>query len=258
MEPIDAFKDTEARARRLLRMHDGLINVRQRGIRSDWKDRFCRLMRWPVSSDIDRVDSKDAVVVLRATSELTSEDFTADALEDLLRSAVSFGVSALDRYVHERVIKAFVKAFRSGGLTKQQRDFELPATLAIEIVDKVHAANRDGTKIRPANEIRKVVQETLHKRPFQSWREIEYAFCLIGHKNLGKSLKDAHGINQPELERMQVKLGGIVRRRNQIVHEGDLPRHQRGGSVYVQQIRRRWVEESLDFLARLAASLEAV
>lgn len=258
MEPIDAFHDTEQRARRLLKMHDGLINVRKRGIRSDWKDGFCRLMRWPISSAIERVDSKDAVIVLRNDADLVPEDFETDALEDLLRSAITFGVSAVDRYVHERVIKGFVTSFRAGTLTKQQRDFDLPATLAIDIVDKVHVANRNGQIIRPANEIRKVVQETLHKRPFQSWREIEYGFCLIGYKNLGKSLKQTHRLDQSQLERIQGQLGKIVNRRNQIVHEGDLPRHQRGGEAYVQDIRRGWVEESLDFLAAFVQKLEAV
>lgn len=258
MQPIDAFNDTHARAVRLLRYHDGLINTRQRSIRSDWKSNFCRLMHWPQSSGIERVDSNDAVVVLRDQASLTPEDFSSDSLDDLLRAAITFGVSAIDRYVHERIVKKFVAAFREAELTKNQREFQVPATLAIDIVSRVHGARRNGQTIRPANEIRKAVQQVLHKRPFQSWREIEYGFSLIGCKDLGKALKTAHTLSPQDLELLKEQLNKIVARRNQIVHEGDLPRHQRGGQVYVQEIRRLWVQESLDFLNEFARKLEAV
>jgi hypothetical protein len=258
MTPIEAFNDTHSRAERLLRMHDGLTNTRQRAIRSDWKAEFCRFMRWRQDSQIERVDSTDAVVILRDGARLTTDDFHTEALDDLLRSSITFGVSAIDRYVHERIIKGFVTAFRATDLTKQQREFQVPATLAIEIVTRVHKARKDDTTIRPANEIRKAVQTTLHKRPFQSWREIEYGFCLVGVKDLGKALRDAHNLTAADLEEVKGTLNKIVARRNQIVHEGDLPRHQRGGQVYVQDIRRKWVEDSLAFLADFASKLEAV
>jgi hypothetical protein len=258
MQPIDAFEDTHSRAVRLLRYHDGLINTRQRSIRSDWKASFCRLMHWSQASDIERIDSNDAVVVLRDQASLTPDDFSSEALDDLLRAAITFGVSAIDRYVHERIVKAFVAAFRATELTKNQREFQVPATLAIDIVNRVHGARRAGDTIRPANEIRKVVQETLHKRPFQSWREIEYGFSIIGCKDLGKAIKGAHALSSEDLDAIKEQLNRIVARRNRIVHEGDLPRHQRGGQVYVQEIRRLWVQESLDFLSGFARRLEAI
>lgn len=258
MKPIEAFNDTHTRALRLLKYHDGLINTRQKAIRSDWKAKFCKLMHWPQSSEIERVDSKDAVIVLRHSSSLTPDDFGTEALEDLLRSSITFGVSALDRYVHERVVKKFITAFRDSSLTKNQREFSLNATLAIQIVDKVRVSQRAGDEIRPANEIRKAVQETLHRRPFQSWREIEYGFSLIGCKNLAKELRAAHSLSTNDTDELEIKLNKIVSRRNRIVHEGDLPRHQRGGQAYVQNIRRTWVEESLVFLRDFATRLESI
>lgn len=258
MQPIDAFNETHGRAMRFLRFHDGLINTRQRSVRGDWKLNFCRLMRWRLNSDIERVDSNDAVIVLRDGASLTPDDFMSDALDDMLRVAITYGVSALDRYVHERIVKKFVTAFRSTNLTKQQRDFQLPATLAIDIVRRVHAARTSDTSIRPANEIRNVVQEVLHRRPFQSWREIEYAFCLIGVKNLGKALREENGLDQAQLKNIQTSLNRIIERRNHIVHEGDLPRHQRGGLATVKEIRRNWVEDSLVFIEDLVGKLEAV
>ncbi len=258
MQPIEAFRDAHERALRLLRLHDGLVNTRQRSIRSDWKSNFCRLMHWPQTSEIDRVDSNDAVLILRDGADIKRDDFSAESLDDLLRSAITFGVSAIDRYVHERVVKGFVTAFRSPELTKQQRDFQVPATLAIDIVNRIHAARRSSKNTRPANEIRKAVQEVLHKRPFQSWREIEYGFCLIGYKNLGKELKTANGITDADMKSIEQSLNKIVSRRNKIVHEGDLARHQRGGNVSPQSIKRKWVSDSLYFFSDFAEKLEAV
>lgn len=254
MQPIDAYKDTADRAKRFLSLHDGLMNTRQKAIRSDWKQKFNKLMHWRQSAEIQRVDSRDAIIVLRENSNLQPDDFTKEALDDLLRSSLTFGVSALDRYVHERIIKGFVSAYRAGGLNRQQREFNIPATLAMDIVEKTRKANRNGDTVRPANEIRKAVQDILHKRPFQSWREVEYGFCLIGVTRLAGKLQSSFRVR--DFNPIKKKLNKIAERRNHIVHEGDLARHQRGGEVKAQQIERRFVEESLSFLDEFVDGLE--
>tara|TARA_R110000782_G_scaffold191199_2_gene281041 strand:- start:160 stop:930 length:771 start_codon:yes stop_codon:yes gene_type:complete len=254
MEPIDAYQDTAVRAKRLLSLHDGLINTRQRSIRVDWKSSFNQLMHWRQSAAIQRVDSRDAVIVLRDGSGLQPDDFTKESLDDLLRSSLTFGVSALDRYVHERIIKGFVTAYRAGDLNKQQKEFNIPASLAMQIVEKSRKANKNGDKIRPANEIRKAVQEILHKRPFQSWREVEYGFCLIGVTGLAGKLQGIFGVG--DFSPIKKHLNKIAERRNHIVHEGDLARHQRGGAVKAQQIERKFIEESLTFIDEFVDALE--
>ncbi|MBR9883423.1 MAG: hypothetical protein GYB21_07085 [Oceanospirillales bacterium] len=256
MKAIDTYQDTAGRAKRLLLLHDGLINTRQRSIRRDWKSSFNKLMHWKRSSEIQRVDSRDAVIVLREGSGLKPDDFTKESLDDLLRSSLTFGVSALDRYVHERVIKGFVSAYRTGNLNREQKEFNMPATLAMEIVEKNRRANLSGDTVRPANEIRKAVQEILHKRPFQNWREVEYGFCLIGVKGLAGKLQSHFGVG--DFNPIRNQLNKIAERRNHIVHEGDLARHQRGGGVKAQKIERKFVEDSLAFLDDFVAALEQV
>ena len=95
MTPIEAYNDTSERARNFLAYHDGLINIRSRRIRKDWKASFLKLMHWPATSAIERVDSKDAVIVLRDGASLTPDHFTQPWLDDQLRAALTFGVSAL-------------------------------------------------------------------------------------------------------------------------------------------------------------------
>lgn len=256
MNPIDAYKDTAARARVFLLYHDGLMNTRSRRVRRDWKSSFLKLMHWPSTTTIERVDSKDAVVILKEGASLTQDHFSAAYLDDLLRASLTFGVSALDRYVHERVIKGIVKALKSGALTKQQEEFSIPVATAIHISEEALRAHRAGKNIRTANIVRRKVQELLHKRPFQSWREIEYAFCLLGVTNLAGQLQTAYGVG--DMKPIKTQLNQIAVRRNSIVHEGDLVKHERGGAVKMLPISRKYVEDSLNYLDELVNHLENV
>lgn len=256
MKPLDAYQDTAARARIFLAYHDGLINTRSRRIRADWKAAFLKLMHWPQSSQIERVDSKDAVIVLRDGASLTTDHFSQAWLDDQLRAALVFGVSALDRYVHERVVKGIVPALKQHPLTRQQEEFTIPVSTAIQISEEAVTAQKKGLNIRPANIVRKKVQELIHKRPFQSYREIEYAFGLLGIKDLAKQLQTAYGAG--DLRPIKEQLGKIAMRRNHIVHEGDIVRHERGGSLRHHGIDRKYVQDSLDFLDLFVGHLEGV
>lgn len=256
MTPIEAYNDTSERARTFLAYHDGLINIRSRKIRKDWKASFLKLMHWPATSAIERVDSKDAVIVIRDGAALTPNHFTQPWLDDQLRAALIFGVSALDRYVHERVVKGIIPALKATQLTRQQEEFAIPVSVAIQISEEAAAAQKKGLKIRPANIVRKKVQDLLHKRPFQSYRDIEYAFNLLGVKDFAKQLQTAYGVG--DLKAFKSQLSRIAMRRNQIVHEGDLVLHERGGQVKWHEINRKYVADSLDFLDTFVGHLESV
>lgn len=81
MTPKQCFDNILNRARRLLVIHDGLVNRRRYRIRADWAASFKTLMHWPQADDIERVDSTDAIIVLKDGARLAVSDFTADALE---------------------------------------------------------------------------------------------------------------------------------------------------------------------------------
>ncbi len=256
MTPRQAFDDVIDRTKRLMRLHDGLINTRKRKIRSDWRGNFCRLMHWKTDSNIERVDSADAIVVLREGADLQTDDFAKDTMDDLLRSAHIFAVSAMDRYVHERVCKGIISAFRRSGLSKEQREFSIPLTLALDAAEALRKAHKDEKAVRPANEIRKAIQELLHTRPFQSWRDIDYAFRLIGITGLAGKIQASKGLS--DMKAYKAELGRIVERRHRIVHEGDLPRHQRGGLAQKAPIKRSFVVDSIAFIEDFVDELEKV
>lgn len=256
MNPLDAYTDTASRARLFLGYHDGLVPVQTRSIPVDWGTSFSQLMGWSSSSGIQRVDCKDAVIVLRQGAGLNPNQFTRSCLDDQLRAALTFGVSALDRYVHERVVKGIVAALKKPNLNKEQREFVIPVSAAIKISAESVKAAKANKKLRPANIIRKQVQVLLHKKPFQSYREIEYAFRLLGVNNLAGQLQTAYGAG--DLRAVKVQLANIAKRRNQIVHEGDLVVHERGGQVKWHDIKRKYVADSLDFLDKFVWHLDSV
>lgn len=162
-------------------------------MRADWKASFCSLMHWPKGAHIDRVDSKHALVVLRDGSTLTRDDFSSEALDDLLRAALAMGISALDRYLHERVVKRIIVALRGRHLRPAQESLTIPATLALKMTEALRRASKAKKAVRPANQLRIALQESLHTRTFQSWREIEQAFELIGISGLTGKLQAAYG-----------------------------------------------------------------
>ncbi len=256
MKPKHAYDHGASRARVLVRLHSALMDTRSRRIRSDWKTSFCRTMHWPQNAQIHRFDSADLLIVIKPRSTLAPASFAERGLADLLRAALVLGVSALDRYVHERVVKRIVPSLRSSSLTSRQEAFQIPATLALALSADLLKAQKAGKLRRPANEVRKVLQETLHKRPFQSWRELEEAFALIGITDLAQQVQSAGKLANLKLFKRQ--LDQIVRRRNEIVHEADLVRHQRGGKVRPRPIDPSFVHASLDFLDDLVSKLEAV
>jgi RiboL-PSP-HEPN len=254
--PKAAFDEIIGRAQLCLDLHDGLIDVRRRGIRSDWKESFCGLMHWPKGSNIERVDSRDAVVVLRDGCKLTRSSFRKEAMEELLRSALVVAVSALDRYVHERVVKKVVQALSVRDLNRSQRELAIPVSDALRIQSTFRKAVRTDSHVRPANEVRHILQESLHQRTFQSWSEIEYAFELVGVKGLAGQIQAA--THAPTIQPLKKQLGDIARRRNQIVHEGDLVRHRRGGQPKRRPVDRMDAQNSISFIQDLIDALEKV
>ena len=141
MNPLDAYRDTASRAHLFLAYHDGLVPVQTRSISIGWGASFSQLMGWSSFSGIQRVDCKDAVIVLRQGSMLNPDQFSRSCLDDQLRAALTFGVSALDRYVHERVVKGIVAKLKKPNLNKEQREFAIPVSTAIKIsAESVKAA----------------------------------------------------------------------------------------------------------------------
>ncbi len=260
MTAKDAFDNIIARSEGLLTLYHGMVNTRKRGIRADWKAGFCKLMHWRKTIPIERVDSRDAIVVLKESADLKPKDFRHEVLDDLLRSSLTFAVSALDRYVHERVVRKIVPALRVTKQNRDQKQLDIPAAVAIEIVDAVVAERKKNPNknVRPANIIRQRVQDLLHRKPFQSWKEVTYAFSLIGVTGIDGKIQSSLGL--PNLKDFKSDLNRAIKKRNLIVHEGDLVRHARTGNAHARKnpIQPADVRKAIDRIKCLVDELEKI
>lgn len=260
MTPYEAYTDIRDRARFMLTIYDGLLNTRQRRIREDWKRGFCQLMHWRRGIPIERLDSPDAIIILKEGSRLTAGTFTHDHLDDFLRSALVMAVGALDRYVHERVVRVIIPALQGRDLNREQETLAVPISTVLEISDEMVRLRRENPNqtFRPANVARRKLQEHLHTRPFQSWKEITYAFALIGINGLDGQLQTAYAAaNLGSIKREHTS---IIVKRNHIVHEGDLVKHQRAGHANIRKnaISRQFVDSSIAHLDTLVQHLETI
>ena len=174
----------------------------------------------------------------------------------MLRLALVLAVGGLDRYVHERIVQKIIGALKKRQLSVSQERFSIPAVLALRAAEAVRRAARVRKQARPANEIRKKIQEIMHQQTFQSWHQIEEAFELIGIKGLKGRIQRLY--RHSNFEKIKAQLNGIVDKRNRIAHEGDLVRHARGGKAHPNPIHRNYVDGSLIFLDDLVSNLESI
>lgn len=239
------FKFAFKRAVYLFRLYHGLANHRKRGMRADWAENFCRLMHWPAGDGdlIDRVDSPDAIIVLKDGSRLTREVFAADALADLLRASLVMGVSALDAYFHSKIAASVVSCARKG--TAMPRALK-KATITIE--DFV-----DGNKYqRRLTTVRRSIERSLGYQSLQLPDKIATGLGLIGITDFWGEVANRMGMMQDDLK---VRLSSIVTRRNQIAHEGDLSQSKKARNKS-RTIEPKYVREALAFIRKLAKRAE--
>ena len=90
------------------RPHDNLALKR---LGSDWDYSATTLkhvkqfMGWPRSEKISRVDGRDCLLILRASSGINRSHFSHDYLSELLRLSLVSAVSAMDRYFHDAIVE---------------------------------------------------------------------------------------------------------------------------------------------------------
>jgi hypothetical protein len=159
----------------------------------------------------------------------------------LLRAAVVFAVSALDTYFHDKV-KYRVGRFSLNDLPVQLAKFEIP----IRELTTWDDAQRKG------NVLRNWVTEYLSVRPLQSPSAIADALKLAGIENLWDRIAPSKSHRRALLD----EFDKLVKRRNQISHEGDREQSRRSGKR-LRPISRKIVKHWIHYVEDLVAKVEA-
>lgn len=152
--------------------------------------------------------------------------------DNILRAALTMIVSAIDTSVHELIVTAIMFELR-----EEKSTFKLDKiTIGISV-------SKESDVDKRMRLIESSLRRQYAKESFQSSRQIENALAIIGITKIWTKLA-------PRLEQspedIKIRLDLLVRRRNQIVHEGDLD-HLHA----LREINRDDLEQSVKFTKQL-------
>ena len=152
--------------------------------------------------------------------------------DNVLRAALTMMVSAIDTSVHELIVNAIM--------------FEIKEDKSIFKTDNIKISVSSSKESDYETRIRLIesdLRRQFAKESFQSSRQIESSLAQIGITKIWSKLSVILG--QPA-EDIKLRLDLLVRRRNHIVHEGDLDHFHS-----IRDIDREDLDESLKFTKEL-------
>lgn len=176
------------------------------------------------------LDMYDGISALKAAVEV----------QWVLRAGVVFVVSALDTYFHDK-IKYRVGKYSLENLPPALAKFEIP----VSAMTDWDAATRKG------NILRNWVTEHLSVRPLQSPIAIADALKLAGINALWDTIEP----NTAAKKKLLGEFNELVKRRNQISHEGDREQSRKSGKK-LREIDRGTLTDAMDFSKDLVSRVE--
>jgi hypothetical protein len=180
--------------------------------------------------------AQDSLALYDAISKLSPSGVDIDWV---LRSAVVFTVSALDTYFHDKV-KYRVGHYSTENLPPSLARFEIP----LDQLPKWDKATRKG------NVLRNWVVEYLSTKPLQSPSVIADQLKLAGIDSLWNTIEP----NNEDRRKLLNQLNELIKRRNQISHEGDRMTSRRSGKKLREIDRDKvvgWIEFAQDLVRKI-------
>ena len=138
--------------------------------------------------------------------------------DDLLRAVVVFAVSAVDSYIHDKIIENVVRIVVYCG----KRGSGFPGHL-IDVMKSAITTEKALTLIyrkRPDQEVQKIMRQHLSERTFQDPGKIEAAMRYLGLSDLWEPVRVRLRLSSKD--RAKKFIQSYVNRRHHIVHEGDI------------------------------------
>ena len=258
MKPRDSFEAAIDRAEHLLRLYELLHDTRQRSVRRDWSERLKKLMRWPNGERIVRVDGKDgqSLLILRESVGVDRQHFSHDYLSELLRAATVAAVSALDRYMHDIVVK------HSWSLLDRP-EADVPSELSKVRLSPLVAGRalkqlRSNPKARPGNLVKTALQKELHRTyTFQRPDDVLKAAKMLGIEDFWSKVAKAMPSSTKKGTVVE-QLRTIAARRNQIVHEADLVHRSKSRQFKLRDLSFRDAREWVTWMKTFVLAVDDV
>lgn len=152
--------------------------------------------------------------------------------DNILRAALAMLVSTIDTTIHELIVKAIMYELK-----------EAKSVFKIENIKIGISVSKELDNEQRLRLIESDLRGQYAKESIQSSRQIETALATIGITKIWTKLSTIMGMSP---DNIKIQLDLLVRRRNQIVHEGDLDHLHN-----LREIVREDLTESLEFTKKL-------
>lgn len=201
----------------------------------------------PRQAALDVLDRADELLKLDPGTE------TVKLVEyDIRRQALAMGVAALDTWMHWAI-----RRVELDDLSSRLGALEVPFSALVEMGKRSVEARAGGRKDKPGVRARNVLNEKLLTMTFQSGRQWDMGFQMLG---VGNGLTLTARALTPPLTRaaVETRLNSLSHRRNCIVHEGDLLRQMRPRTVKRSKLLRSSVDDDLAWIRSFVAAADGI
>jgi hypothetical protein len=164
-------------------------------------------------------------------------------LDDLLRSALMLGVSAMDAYYRDKFLERLVPYAKAKSATKTLED-----ALSRAGVTMTDVLELLGNK-RPHRTLRNKIAGWLLGKPMHDLDQVDVLLQGFGIKKLTENAAKKDGAKT-----IRTKVEDAVQRRHDIAHYGDYF----AGKKTLKKIERAWTVKQLDWIARLVEQSDAI
>ena len=254
--PIDVFENTIERALHLVRLYDLLHNKGKRGARKGWKKDVSKLLGWREHEKLKRIDSPNAILLIKDGTEWNFSHFESEYLDEILRSALVTAVSAVDRYLHDIVVMKSLDLLKQSDCPKRLSAMQIALCDVERIIQKSLASRKnDQKKTRPRTILKDTIREILHKESFQGFESIGTALSMAGIDKGWTKLKKILDMEVPEIKK---RINGIVNRRNRIVHEGDIARGPKPREIKLNEIKSPSIQKDIEWLKSFVLAVQKI
>jgi len=178
-----------------------------------------------------------------------------NAADDLARMALVMGVAALDTYMHALIRTCLQTA--SDQVPKALQGLKLDFKELTDLADATVQAQRTDRRSRPWVQVKNALHRALLSQTFQSYEGVGKAMAMAGLSNGWTNIAQQMG-NDTSPADIKNRLNQIVKRRNQIVHEGDLRRLVRPRNIEYNQIDAAEVDDDLNWMQQLIDAIDQV
>ena len=161
----------------------------------------------------------------------------------LLRAEYALIVSAFDKYLHDLVREKIMSDFFNVAL-------DVTDQLALSL-DKLKAITHETDIVKREALLDTYICQNLAKHSFQSPKNVEFAFSLMGIKKVWQEL--SRQMKMPA-ESIRDTLALVINRRNKIVHEADFDAVS-GSYVVIEQ---ETVSSCREFISILVSAMDVI